>query len=623
MQLINIEDNKTEKDDNNGYAIGIDLGTTNSLVAYSINQEPKILHEKDQPPEIKSLINVSDEGMITVGESDSTNITTLRSIKRLMGKSLNDLDENLKNYQYSYAETGDSNRIIELSAGNIKITPVEAQAEILKTLKRRAEKLLEQKIDKAVITVPAYFDDASRQATKDAAQLAGLEVLRLLNEPTAAALSYGLDNKTEGYYAIYDFGGGTFDVSILKMTKGIFQTVATKGDNILGGDDIDIAISDYLKASYRIATNSPYENKYLLEIAKSAKEYLCSHNKEYSSTISINNSNYEISLNISEFEKIIKPIIDKTINIFDQTIKDANISTSEIAEIILVGGSTKTPYLKTLLESHLGKAPLDTVNPDTVVAIGAAIQAENLTSGGGNLLLDIIPLSLGIETMGEVVEKIIPRNSTLPISVAQEFTTYKDNQTGFKIHIVQGERELASQNRSLAFFELRNIPPLPAGQARIKINFNIDTDGILTVTATEQTTKITQEVQVKPSYGLTTDEMQKMLYDSYNNAKSDMLKRMLNKNYTDIEQFIDVISKMKDDKSFNLSNETKKQIILLCKDSMNNAKDYLHNDKLKELDELQKSLKQYINDLCIEKVSNITDSLKGKDIKDVDNILNN
>lgn len=613
MQLINIEENNiTEEEQNDSCVIGIDLGTTNSLVAYSSNREPKILHEEGQTPEIKSLVNIHDSGEITIGVDDSKDITTLRSIKRLMGKTINDLDDNLKKYQYDYAENNSDNRIIELTARNTKITPVEAQAEILKQLKHRAEQILDKEINQAVITVPAYFDDASRQATKDAAALSGLETLRLLNEPTAAAIAYGLDNKMEGYYAVYDFGGGTFDVSVLKMVKGVFQVIATKGDNFLGGDDIDIAICQYLKESLDTAQ---IDQQKLLDIAKQAKEYFSKHTSGFSS--------HGISINYDDFEKIILPTINKTINIFDECIKDANIDISDIKELILVGGSTKIPTVKKLLQTHLNKKPLDSVNPDTVVAIGAAIQAENLTVGSGDLLLDIIPLSLGIETMGEVIEKIIPRNSTIPISTSQEFTTYKDNQTGIKIHIVQGERELASQNRSLAFFELKNLPPLPAGEVKVKISFNVDTDGILTVTASESTTNNIQKVQVKPSYGLTTDEMQIMLSDSYNNAKSDMLQRMLHKNHTDIEQFLDAIKKIADDKTLKLSKAQKEPILELCKKSQKDAKAFLTNKELKKLDALHKYLKEYLNKLCIDKITKITDALKGENIANINQRLEN
>lgn len=623
MNLIDIDEpNITTEDTNSNCAIGIDLGTTNSLIAYSENHKPQILHGKDQAPEIKSLINIDKSGQITIGKDDDQDVITLRSIKRLMGKSIDDLDDNLHKYQYSYAQQDRNNRLIKLVAGKVTITPIEAQAEILKTLTLRAENILQKKITQAVITVPAYFDDAGRQATKDAASLAGLEVLRLLNEPTAAAIAYGLDNKVEGYYAIYDFGGGTFDVSILKMVKGVFQVIATKGDNFLGGDDIDMSIYHHLKNIFNISELSNIEQTTLLNTARQIKEYFSSNNSNFKQKLNYQQNTLSIDFSYNDYTEIITPIIHKTINILDEAIKDAKINISDIKEFILVGGSTKIPYVKKLLTKHIKKTPLDTVNPDTVVAIGAAIQAENLTKGTGDLLLDIIPLSLGIETMGDVVEKIIPRNSTIPIAVSQEFTTYKDNQTGMKIHIVQGERELASQNRSLAFFELRNIPAMPAGKAKVTINFNVDTDGILTVSAMENTTKIIQKIQVKPSYGLTTDEMQKMLSESYINAKSDMLQRMLHKNFTDIEQFIDVINNMVSDQSLDFTQQKKDEIYRMCQTAMKDAKKFLKQNKLQQLDELQKNLKQYINDLSIEKVSKITESLKGQDITNIDHILN-
>ena len=612
MHLLNIEEEQSSNDEEKKLAIGIDLGTSNSLVAYAKEQKVKILHDKNEDITLKSIIDIDQEGNITIGQEKGN---SLHSSKRLMGKILSDIDEELLKYNYNFAAQNDEH-IINLHLGNRNITPIEISAEILKALKIRAEKSLGQEVTDAVITVPAYFDDASRQATKDAAQLAGLNILRLLNEPTAAALAYGLDNKAEGYYAIYDFGGGTFDTSILKMTKGVFKVIATKGDNFLGGDDIDILICNHLKKEHNIPELNNVEQKKLLLLATKAKEFLAD-NKSFSAHITLNNKSYTLCLTQDKYHDIINPIIDKTINIFKQALTDAKLAASDLAEIILVGGSTKISYLKTLLKEAFNKAPLDTVNPDTVVAVGAALQAENLTSNNGNLLLDIIPLSLGLETVGGIVEKIIPRNSSIPCSISQEFTTYKDKQTAMQIHVVQGERELCADNRSLAFFELKNIPILEAGKAKIKITFNVDTDGILTVTAYETTKNISQQIQVKPSYGLDAKQMHDMLNDSYKNAKSDMLKRVLQKNFVQIEQFIDASLNMSQDEVLELTEEAKQQIQNKCQQATKDAKTYLQKEDFAALDQLHKEFKKYLDDLCIKKVDMITASLQGKDINNL------
>ena len=611
MTLLNIEEEQSSINEEK-LAIGIDLGTSNSLVAYAKQQKVQILHDKDEDIALKSIIDIDQNGNITIGEEGEH---SLHSCKRLMGKIWTDINADLRKYNYNFA-THNDDHIINLHLGNRNITPIEISAEILKTLKVRAEKSLGQEITDAVITVPAYFDDASRQATKDAATLAGLNILRLLNEPTAAALAYGLDNEAEGYYAIYDFGGGTFDISILKMTKGVFKVIATKGDNFLGGDDIDIAICNYFKETNNISGLSNIAQKKLLLLATKAKEFLAS-NDNFEQSLELDGKKYKISLAADKYHEIITPLIDKTISLFKDCLADAKLQISDLQEIILVGGSTKISYLKATLHQIFNKKPLDTVNPDTVVAVGAALQAENLTSASGNLLLDIIPLSLGLETVGGIVEKIIPRNSSIPCSITQEFTTYKDNQTAMQVHVVQGERELCADNRSLAFFELKNIPILEAGKAKIKITFNVDTDGILTVTASETTQNIAQQVQVKPSYGLDAKQMHDMLNDSYKNAKSDMLKRVLQKNFVQIEQFIDASLNISEDEVLALNDVEKKQIQDKCHEATKNAKNYLQKDDFAALDQLHKELKKYLDDLCIKKVDMITASLQGKDINDL------
>ncbi len=598
MKLINIsEDSLQTESVEEEIALGIDLGTTNSLVAISENQVPRVLFEEGGDEAIKSLISLSKNNEIIVGGKGDKIV--LRSVKRLMGKVSDDLTDDLKKYNYNIIAE-DGQKIISLDIGK-RITPIEASSEILKALKKRAEKILKKEVSKAVITVPAYFDDAARQATKDAAKLANIEVLRLINEPTSACLMYGLDNQKEGFYAVFDFGGGTFDVSIIKMQKGVLKVVATGGDNFLGGDDIDIILADYF------AKNNVMQKNFLLNLAKKAKKILA-ENKDFF------DKNGKITL--LEFQKLIDPILNKALELFANVIKDAKIKFSDLNETILVGGSTKISYLKEKLAELIGKKPLDNINPDNIVVLGSAVQAENLTTGTGNLLIDIIPLSLGLETMGGIVEKIIPRNSTIPINESQTFTTFKDNQNGMKIHIVQGERELAEQNRSLAFFELTNIPALPAGAAKVKIDFNIDSNGILTVSSHEEITGQKQEIQVKPSYGLEISDMQKMLQDSLENAQDDMKIRLVKKNMIAIEQIVGDIYKIIDDEDYSLSKKQKLDAKNIAKGFFEQKDDLAKQKKYLELDKLMKKAKKYLDDLCIAKVDIITNSLKGKSIDD-------
>lgn len=606
MNLIQInEENKQEI--NKKIAIGIDLGTTNSLVAFSENKNPKILKADNELEAIKSILSLGENNQIIVGNTDK-NLKSIKSIKRLMGKTNEDLSEELKNYNYDILEKTEE-KIIKLNFAD-NITPIEASAEILKTLKKRAEKSLQTEINDAVITVPAYFDDAARNATIAAAKIANLNILRLINEPTAAALAYGFDKDLEGIYAIYDFGGGTFDVSILKMHKGIFQVIATKGDNFLGGDDLDIAIANYLADKFQITDNIA------LNEANLAKESL-SKNKIYE------NKQLKITLHQEEFHEIIKPLINKTLDIFATAIQDAKINKTEIKETILVGGSTKISYLKKLLAEFLEKRALDNINPDNVVALGAALQAEYLTNSTGNLLIDIIPLSLGIETMGGITEKIIPRNSAIPISYSQKFTTFKDNQTGMQIHIVQGERELSNKNRSLGYFELKNIPKLPAGKAIINIHFNIDMDGILTVTAEEETSNIKQEIIVKPSYGLDEKQLMEILQKTHQNAKDDMIERLIAKNNISLSSYKDQIEKIIADKDYNFSAEEQKEAEEFCAKMQEEKEKLNKSNNYNQLEKLQKDTKEYLNNLCLKKINIITSSLEGKTIAEIDNLFKN
>ena len=605
MNLINIAEQEEHKLAAPKQAIGIDLGTTNSLVAYVNQEKIEIIQDKSESREIKSVISLNENGEYEAGNEKAQD--KIVSVKRLLGKSYDDLDEKLKGYNYQFATEGKDNKTIELALGK-GINAVEASAIILKALLKRAQHKLGNEVNQAVITVPAYFDDAARHATIAAAELAGIEVLRLINEPTAAALAYGLDNSVEGYYVVYDFGGGTFDLSILKMQKGVFKVVATRGDNFLGGDDIDIAVADYFRANFNV------EKHEALELAREAKESLTKEGQF---------KQRDIILDREKFNQIIKPIIAKTIKLLELCLIDAKLSAAEIAEIILVGGSTKILAVKNALTELFAKKPLTNIDPDIIVAEGAALQAEHLTKGTGNLLIDITPLSLGLETMGGVVEKIIPRNSTIPIEKEQEFTTHKDNQTAMKIHIVQGERELAEQNRSLAYFELKNIPQMKAGEPRVKIKFKIDMDGVLLVSATELKTGVIQEVEVKPSYGLNMAELQKMLKASMENAKADMLDRLIAKNLVALESHHDQILGVIHDEDYNFSKERKIEAENFCKEINLHKATLTEKNNALEIEKLQKKAKEYLNQLCLDKINMITSAIAGKTIAEMNNLLQN
>lgn len=471
-------------------AIGIDLGTTNSLVAISQNGEVTFLKEKGSGSNLIPSIVAAQNKKIVVGKNALKIPQNIRSIKRLMGKSYIEAVEISRHLPY---EIIDFAGIPKIKLGSNQFTAVEISAFILSYLKNLAEDELGASVKKAVITVPAYFDEQARKATIDAAKLAGLDVLRIISEPTSAAVAYGLDKKAEGTYAVYDFGGGTFDISILKMKNGVFQVIATGGDSLLGGDDIDIAIKNALNIS--------------LDEAKILKETKLKNDKN--------------------LQQLILPIINKTISILESVIIDSGIEKQNIKGVILVGGSSRISLISNLIENKVGLKVFNNLNPDEIVAEGAAITAENLSMGSDNLLLDVIPLSLGIEMMGGMVEVIVPRNTVIPISKTQSFTTYADGQTGMVFHIVQGEREMAHKCRSLAKFELKGIPPMKAGLPKIEVSFNIDADGILKVSAKELITGVDQEIIVKPSFGLSDEQIEKMLIESMENAKEDIQERLL------------------------------------------------------------------------------------------------
>ncbi len=531
--------------------VGIDLGTTNSLVAIvrQDTHQPIALREIDGLTLVPSIVHLDENGKVIVGNEAKEKLVTepqrtIYSAKRLMGKSYKDVKEHADFYAYKIIDDG-TDALVKVQAGDKFYSPIDLSAYILKELKHRAEHILKTTVTKAVITVPAYFNDAQRQATRDAGKLAGLDVLRIVNEPTAASLAYGLglNPEEEKTIAVYDLGGGTFDISVLKITNGIFEVLATNGDTYLGGDDMDRSLAQYWQEQLGISNETLAADKSLAQALRLAAEAAKKHLTEHDS-FEGNVNGKPVSISKAQFNTLIQPLVDRTLNCCKNALRDANLQIADIDAIVMVGGSTRVPLVKESISKFFGKTVYDQWNPDEVVALGAAIQADILAGNNTQmLLLDVTPLSLGIETMGGLMDVLIPRNSKIPNKAARQYTTQKDGQGSMRISVYQGERDLVQDNRKLAEFNLTGIPAMPAGLPKVEVSFLVDADGILKVSATELRSGVAQSIEVKPQYGLTDDQVEKMLLDSLSHAKDDMHTRALVEATTEAEQMLETTEK--------------------------------------------------------------------------------
>lgn len=580
-------------------AVGIDLGTTNSLVAALRSGLSEPLADANGNVILPSAVRYHAD-RVEVGESArlaaaSDPFNTILSVKRLMGRGLSDVKQ--LGEQLPYRFVGGESHMPFIDTVQGPKSPVEVSAEILKVLRERAEKTLGGELVGAVITVPAYFDDAQRQATKDAAKLAGLNVLRLLNEPTAAAVAYGLDQSAEGVVAIYDLGGGTFDISILRLTGGVFEVLATGGDSALGGDDFDHAIAGWMIEQAGLSADlDPGTQRALLQAACAAKEALTD-----ASSVTVAFGDWNAELTREAFDALIEPMVARSLKACRRAVRDANIEVEDVQAVVMVGGSTRVPRVREAVAAMFGREPLTDIDPDQVVAIGAAIQADTLAGnkreGGELLLLDVIPLSLGLETMGGLMEKVIPRNTTIPVARAQDFTTYKDGQTAMMIHVLQGERELISDCRSLARFELRGIPPMVAGAAKIRVTFQVDADGLLSVAARELGSGVEASIQVKPSYGLTDGEIAIMLKDSFQYAGDDKVARVLREQQVDAQRLIEAVQSALEVDGDRLLDAEERMVI---------------EAQMQELSELMKGTDGYAIEQQTKRLSQVTDAFAAR-----------